>query len=98
MLQFKSIQSEKATVNSLSDTLFRLKKNYDVNRDEILENEDKLNAILDFELEDKVRNYIKLEAVNDEKMTPQFLNMAKAFSNDSLYNRGGRWATFCHGS
>ena len=36
------------------------------------------------ELEDKVRNYLKTEALNDEKMTPMFLNRAKSFNNDSI--------------
>ena len=49
-----------------------------------MEAEDTLNSILEVELEDKVKNYIKTDVINNEKMTPQFLSMAKSFSNDSL--------------
>ena len=46
--------------------------------------EDELGLILEAELEDKIRNYIKMESLNQEKMTPTFLNMAKSFTNDSI--------------
>ena len=83
-LQFNSIKSEKKKVKELTGTLSRLKKDYLANRNEILEAEDTLNSILELELEDKVKNYIKTDVINSEKMTPQFLRMAKSFSNDSL--------------
>ena len=31
-----------------------------------------------------MKNYIKWDAINDEKMSPRFLSMAKEFTNDSL--------------
>ena len=83
-LQFNSIKSEKKKVKELNGTLSRLKKDYLANQNEILEAEDTLNSILELELEDKVKNYIKTDVINSEKMTPQFLRMAKSFSNDSL--------------
>ena len=83
-LQFDSVKSEKKKVNKIVSELGQLKRNYLANKDRILEQEDTLNRILEAELEDKVKNYIKSDAINDEKMSPRFLSMAKEFTNDSL--------------
>ena len=83
-LQFSSIQSEKTKIKKITGDLGKLKQNYLDNKELILELEDTLNNILEAELEDKVKNYIKTDAINNEKMTPRFLSMAKEFTNDSL--------------
>ena len=83
-LQQNSLRSEKLRIKVIKDALDKLKAEYNNNRLEIENFEDELGLILEQELEDKVRNYLKTEALNDEKMTPMFLNMAKSFNNDSI--------------
>ena len=68
----------------ITGDLGKLKQNYLDNKELILELEDTLNNILEAELEDKVKNYIKTDAINNEKITPRFLSLAKEFTNDSL--------------
>ena len=82
-LQCNSTASEKLRINAIKSELNQLKNKYMDNRLLIGDLEDELNCILEAELEDKIRNYIKIESLNDEKMTPAFLNMAKSFTNDS---------------
>ena len=83
-LQCKSVGAEKIRIKFLKSELNQLKKNYIGNRSLIGDLEDELGLILEAELEDKIRNYIKTESLNQEKMTPTFLNMAKSFTNDSI--------------
>ena len=83
-LQQNSLRSEKSRIKAIKDALDKLKADYNNNLVEIEKFEDELGLILELELEDKVRNYLKTEALNDKKMTPMFLNMAKSFNNDSI--------------
>lgn len=54
------------------------------NRDEILEIESKLNGIEERINKDKVANYLKEDILNNEKITPRFLRLAKTVNTDSL--------------
>ena len=83
-LQQNSLRSEQSRIKIIKSALVQLKNNYNSNRVEIENFEDELGMILELELEDKVRNYLKTEELNDEKMTPMFLNLAKSINNDSV--------------
>ena len=61
-----------------------LKRNYADNNNEIKVIEDTLNSIMEERIRDKAQNYLKDELLNDEKMTPKFLNLAKSINCDSL--------------
>jgi hypothetical protein len=48
-----------------------------------------LNDSYEAEIADKVQNYMKYDIVNNEKMTPRFLRMAKTLNSRQPYPQLG---------
>ena len=76
-LQLSGNIREKEKIKKLSNKLIDLKVRFEDNIVEIRIIEEDLNSILEREVEDKVQNYIKDDIILNEKMTPQFLRLAK---------------------
>ncbi len=78
--------AENSERKNLLENLRVLKRGngYVANFQEILETESKLNEIEERTNADKVVNYLKTDVLENEKITPHFLRIAKTVSNDSL--------------
>jgi len=77
------IRSEKR--NMYNRVLHELKKDFVRNTNEILRNERELSNIIEGELRDELLHYKKFELLNNERITPHFINLAKISSkNDSI--------------
>jgi len=78
--------AENSERKNLLENLRVLKRGngYVANFQEIQEIESKLNAIEERTNADKVVNYLKTDILDNEKITPHFLRIAKTVSNDSL--------------
>ncbi len=72
--------------NALFKKLAELKTadSYDNNFAQIQEIENRLNLLDEKINADKVVNYLKSDVLNNEKITPHFLRLAKTLSSDSL--------------
>ncbi len=57
---------------------------YNVNFEEIQELENRLNILEERINVDKAANFLKTTILNDEKITPHFLRLAKTLHTDSL--------------
>jgi exonuclease III len=67
----------------LRENIARLKKNVNENRDEIYRQEKILDNHIESELKLELEKYRKFERLNQEKITPHFMNLVK---KDSLHN------------
>ncbi len=78
--------AENSERKNLLENLRILKRgnSYVANFQEIQEIERKLNEIEERTNADKVVNYLKTDILDNEKITPHFLRIAKTVSNDSL--------------
>jgi hypothetical protein len=85
-LQNLSRKAENVYKNKLLANLAELRASGGLlrNREEIVEIERNLNAIEEKINRDKVDNYLKHEILNNEKITPRFLRLAKTINTDSL--------------
>jgi exonuclease III len=85
-LQNLVTKAENFEKNKLLDKLRYLKKNdgYSVNFDSIQETEARLNEIEEIRNTDMVSNYLKSDVLDNEKITPHFLRLAKTLNSDSL--------------
>ena len=85
-LQKNQSIAECSEKNRLLASLLILKRGggLEANFEAICELEAKLNLIEERINSDKVQNYLKTDVINDEKITPYFLRMAKTINNDSL--------------
>jgi DNA-binding LytR/AlgR family response regulator len=68
---------KKNKINSMTDKLCRLKKNYLTNLDQINELERDLNVLLDLDMRSDLERYRHFDILNCEKMSPRFLSIAK---------------------
>jgi hypothetical protein len=62
---------------------------YNVNFEEIQELENRLNILEERINEDKAANYLKTTILNDEKITPHFLRLAKTLHTDKICRDNG---------
>jgi exonuclease III len=62
----------------LKKELFNLKKNFEINKNDIFRHENTLNTLVDSELRKELSNYSTYDILNSEKMTPRFLSLSKA--------------------
>ena len=69
----------KETVNQLID----LKKNYDLHVDEIIALENRLDRINDHKLRAKMETSKNFEILNNEKITPNFVNLSKGSKSEA---------------
>ncbi len=78
-LSFQShfYNSKNATKKSLRDQIKNLKSNYAQNRDIIFDLEMQLSTIVELELKYELSTVKNFERLNDEKITPFFLKLAK---------------------
>jgi hypothetical protein len=71
---------------SLSEKLDKLKKNYEVNFDEISNLENKLREINDAKIRSVLEKNPNFDTLNGERVTPFFLKMAKGSLQESSLN------------
>jgi hypothetical protein len=67
---------------NLSLALETLKTNYVANQAEIFETECQLTKISDFEMRAEVEKFKHFELINSEKITPEFVKLAKSLNTD----------------
>jgi exonuclease III len=67
---------------NLSLALDSLKTNYDANQEEIFATESQLTKIFDFEMRAEVEKFKHYELLNSEKITPEFVKLAKSLNTD----------------
>jgi hypothetical protein len=65
----------------LTDRIRALKENVIDNHDEIVRHEALLTELIDSDLKDELLHYSKFERLNNEKLTPYFLKLAKTDSS-----------------
>ncbi len=82
----KNIKTAESSAKKIwTSELATLKKNgYTANFDRICELEKKLNDASEKFIADRLGNYIKLDTLNSEKMTPRFLRIAKDINVSDL--------------
>jgi hypothetical protein len=73
----------KNTISSSNRQLDDLKKNHVANQDAIFELENTLNRIQDRKMRSKLENSKNFEIFNNEKITPNFLNLAKGMKSEA---------------
>jgi hypothetical protein len=86
-LSFQShfYNSKNATKKQLRDQIKEFKQEYDQNKNLIFDLELQLSTIVELELKDELSTIKNFERLNDEKITPYFLKLAKKpENNDSL--------------
>jgi hypothetical protein len=85
-LQKSSTKAENFEKTKLLEKLRTFKKNgsYSTNFDSIQEIEARLNEIEDMRNTDMISNYLKSDVLDNEKITPHFLRLAKTINSDSL--------------
>jgi len=83
-LQSDSAAAEFKKKNEWSRELALLKINFQDNLAGIRQLESQLNMALENEILDKVKNYIKSDIINNEKMTPRFLSIAKSINPGNM--------------
>jgi len=78
------IAKEKMKIkSSLIDRLNLLKSNYSVNSDDIMIIERKLDQLADTELRSKIESTSLFEILNNEKITPHFVDLARGNKSDA---------------
>jgi len=81
---FKQNNIKKTT---LTKRIIGLKTNFEANTVQILETERELSALTESLLKDELMHFKKFEILNDEKITPHFMNIVKAKNmDDSIEN------------
>jgi len=71
--------------NILKKRISQLKQNFNANTNLILESERELSALIEHELKLELQHYKKFENLNNERITPYFMNLVKTKnSSDSL--------------
>jgi hypothetical protein len=83
-LQKNSLIAESNEKKIIAKELYELRKNFDFNHERICLLENQMSNIMEGEIADKVSNFIKDDVLNLEKMTPRFLNIARAKCQDNL--------------
>jgi hypothetical protein len=85
-LQSRAILAENCERTGLLGRLKKIKQNdrYEAEFDTVKEIESRLNQIEEKINEDKVTNYLKSQILDNEKITPHFLRLAKTLNPDSL--------------
>jgi hypothetical protein len=86
-LSFQSsfYRSKNAEKKNLRDQIKLLKQDYLTNKDLIFDYESRLTTIIDLELKEELSSIKNFERLNDEKITPYFLKLAKTpESSESL--------------
>jgi hypothetical protein len=83
-LQGRCAGQERLEKKILAKEINLLNKNFDLNSERIVFLENRLSSLVEKEIEDKVSNFVKDDILNFEKMTPRFLNIARASKTDSL--------------
>jgi exonuclease III len=78
--QSKIYKIRKAKKVHLLKELERLKKNFFANRDQIFETERRLDSLIENDLKEELNKFEKFKLLNDEKITPYFMNLAKSDS------------------
>jgi hypothetical protein len=83
-LSFQSnfYKNKNATKKNLRDQIKDLKLDYNTNKNLIFDLESRLTTIIDLELKDELSTVKNFERLNDEKITPYFLRLAKAPENN----------------
>jgi hypothetical protein len=78
-LSFRSdfYKIKNAQKKNLRETILNLKSYYNANKNLIFDLELRLSTIVDLELKDELALIKKFERLNDEKITPYFLKLAK---------------------
>jgi hypothetical protein len=79
--QHNLFKIKNAKKNYLEKKISTLKKNFNANTGEILRVERDLNRIVDDEMREEILKMRKFEHLNNEKITPYFLSLAKKPSN-----------------
>ncbi len=79
-LSFQSsfYRNKNAEKKNLRDQIQVLKKDYISNKDLIFDYESRLTTIIDLELKEELSSIKNYERLNDEKITPYFLKLAKS--------------------
>jgi hypothetical protein len=72
------------TKDTLKKQLIELKKNYSGNQEEIFRLEARLSNVVDSELRDELSLHRNFEKLNDEKITPYFMSLARQPNSDAL--------------
>jgi hypothetical protein len=70
-------KTKREKINSLRKDLMHQKKDYVLNQVRILQLEQELNNLIDWEMRSKLTSFQHFEILNGEKMTPRFLTLAK---------------------
>jgi len=81
-------EAENIEKRKLIGELLQLKKNFTEKFEEICEIETRLSLIEEKINQDKVENYLKFDLLNNEKITPHFLRIAKMINSVSLEKIG----------
>ncbi len=71
------------TVDQMEKDLSNLKKNFHTNSDQINALESALNTLTDKILRKKLESCANFEILNNEKITPHFVNIAKGFKSEA---------------
>ncbi len=72
------------TKDTLKKQLVELKRSYSQNQEEIFRLEARLSNVVDSELRDELSLHRNFEKLNDEKITPYFMSLARQPSADAL--------------
>ena len=76
-------KSKKLKKEKISKNLAELKRNFDQNTNEILRLERTLSDLAESEIKDELLHFKRFECLNNEKITPYFLKLAKNTKNES---------------
>jgi hypothetical protein len=79
-------KTKREKINSLRKDLLQQKKDYVLNQVRILQLEQELNNLIDWEMRSKLTSFQHFDILNGEKMTPRFLTLAK-ISKKKLFFR-----------
>jgi hypothetical protein len=82
-LSFQSsfYKNKNAAKKNLREQIQHLKQDYALNKDSIFDLESRLTTIIDLELKEELASKKNFERLNDEKITPYFLKLAKTPEN-----------------
>jgi Reverse transcriptase (RNA-dependent DNA polymerase) len=81
-IQDNIYKAKNLTKKNLTEELFEFKKNFKANMKEIFLKEKELSIIIEQELKDELSLIKGFKRLNDEKITPHFLNLAKNLCKD----------------
>jgi hypothetical protein len=79
--QHSFFKIKNAKRNSLEKRISNLKLNFNANSGEILRVERELNNIVELDLREEILKMKHFESLNNEKITPYFLSLAKRPQN-----------------